>query len=195
MEPSDEALMTAHRQGDAAAFGQLVRRYADSLLGYLVRLSGDRHCAEDLFQETFGRAYHKAGTFDGRGTFRGWLYAIATRTAIDSLRKRQRERVVTSLQQQTNSEEDCPLAGCLADAKATLPPEAAVRAEQAAQVRLAVAELPLRQRAALVLAYYEGLSYKQIAGTLGCSVGTVKTQVFRALRTLATRLEAVGGAK
>jgi len=55
--------------------------------------------------------------------------------------------------------------------------------------------LPLRQRAALVLAYYEGLSYKQIAGTLGCSVGTVKTQVFRALRTLATRLEAVGGAK
>ena len=160
MEPSDEALMTAHRQGDATAFEQLVRRYADSLLGYLVRLSGDRHSAEDLFQETFGCAYQKAATFDGRGTFRAWLYTIATHRAIDHLRKRQREGRVISLQQQINGENDCPLAGCLADAKATLPTDAAVRAEQAANMRLAVAQLPLRQRAVLVLAYYEGLTYK-----------------------------------
>jgi RNA polymerase sigma-70 factor (ECF subfamily) len=73
------------------------------------------------------------------------------------------------------------------------PSAEAVRAEQKQQVHRALASLPDRQRVTVVLAYYQGMSYPEVATTLNCSVGTVKTQMFRALRTLAQRLPDVSG--
>ena len=70
MADTDEALIAAHRSGESAAFAELVRRHADSLLGYLLRLVGDRHEAEDLFQETFRRVHEKAGTFKAHSRFK-----------------------------------------------------------------------------------------------------------------------------
>ena len=66
MEQSDEVLIEAHLQGDPKAFGDLVRRHSDPLLGYLVQRSGNRHHAEDCFQETFMRVHKKASSFNGR---------------------------------------------------------------------------------------------------------------------------------
>ncbi len=182
MEQTDEALMTAYVQGDATALAVLVRRYADQLLGYLTRMVASRQQAEDVFQETFLRVHRKAASFTAGRRFKPWLFAIATHLAIDALRRRRRTPVTVSLDAPAADEQ--PLAARLPDPSPD-PAADAIRNEQRAQVRRALDALPPRQRAALVLAYFEGLSYSEAAQSLGCSVGTVKTQMSRAFRTLA----------
>jgi RNA polymerase sigma-70 factor (ECF subfamily) len=193
MEKTDKSLIDAHRRGQRDAFEKLVRRYGDSVLGYLIKMSRNREQAEDLFQETFKRVHEKAHTFRG-SHFKSWLFKIATHVAIDSLRKRKRLRVISLSQPLDCAGDDCePLEAVAAVDDSCDPSEEASRAEQVERVREAVASLPARQRATLVLAYYEQLSYREVAETLGCSTGTVKTQMFRALRTLADRLPDVTG--
>ena len=188
MEKTDQSLLDAHRQGDSAAFGELVRRYGDSVLGYLVRMSGSRERAEDLFQETFKRVHEKSHTFRGP-QFKGWLFKIATRVALDGVRKNKRMKTI-SLNQQTDcaGQDGSEFAATVASDNSCNPSEQAVKAERTEQVRQAVGSLPARQRATLVLAYYQQLSYREVAAVLGCSEGTVKTQMYRALKTLAQRL-------
>ncbi|MGD8786921.1 MAG: RNA polymerase sigma factor [Phycisphaerales bacterium] len=188
MENTDKSLIEAHCKGQTTAFGELVRRHGDSLLGYLMKMSSNRHEAEDLFQETFKRVHEKAHTFkDGR--FKSWLFSIATNVAIDGMRRRKRMRFV-SLNQKldcANPDSDCLEAVTAADSS-NEPSEEAIKTEQTEQIRRAVGALPEKQRATLVLAYYQQLSYPEVAQVLGCSVGTVKTQMYRALRTLAQKL-------
>jgi RNA polymerase sigma-70 factor (ECF subfamily) len=192
MEKTDKSLLDAHRQGDATAFGELVRRHGDSLLGYLIRMSGSRERAEDLFQETFKRVHEKAHTFRGP-QFKGWLFRIATRIVFDGARRGDRVKVVS-----LNQAADCalgdgePLEAVAVADNSCNPTEQAVRAERTEQVRRAIGSLPARQRAALVLAYYQQLTYREVAAALGCSEGTVKTQMYRALRTLARTLPEIG---
>lgn len=176
METSDEALMNAYQQGDQTALAGLVRRHADSLLGYLVRLCMQRQQAEDVFQETFLRVHRKAGSFRAGNRFKPWLYAIATHLAIDSLRRRSRWFV--SLE-----EDEKPIID-----PGPTPSESAAQSDRQTQVRKALEALPPRQRATVVLTYFEGLSYPEAAQSLGCSVGTVKKQMSRALETLARLL-------
>jgi len=193
MESTDKSLIEAHCKGDSTAFAEIVRRYGGSVLGYLMRMSKNREQAEDLFQETFKRVHEKAETFRG-SRFKPWLFAIATHVAIDGLRRR-RLRPVISL----NQEVDCAgaaseKAGAVAMADNSCDPsDEAVKAEHVERVRQAVASLPARQRATLVLAYYQQLSYREVAEVMGCSIGTVKTQMYRAFRTLARTLPDVGG--
>jgi RNA polymerase sigma-70 factor (ECF subfamily) len=183
MEGLDESLVAAHLRGDPAAFRELVRRYGDGVLGYLFRMTGSRDQAEDLFQETFKRVHEKARTYRG-GSFKSWLYTIATRVTIDTVRRRKRLTIL-SLDRHTDCEDDpAPLEAVVAQ-DAPDPVDEAVKKEQKEQVRRAIASLPIGQRAALVLAYYQQLSYPEVAETLGCSVGSVKTQMSRALAKLA----------
>ncbi len=185
---TDENLMAAHLRGDAAAFPELVRRYGDGVLGYLCRMTGNRDQAEDLFQDTFKRVHEKAHTF--RGThLKSWLFTIATRVAIDAARRRKRMRML-SLDQQADcgADDGCPLVETTVAPDATDPADDVVREERRQQVREAIETLPVKQRATLVLAYYQQLSYPEVADVMGCSVGTVKTQMSRALATLARRL-------
>lgn len=184
MEGLDESLVAAHLQGDPAAFRELVRRYGDGVLGYLFRMTGNRDQAEDLFQETFQRVHEKARTFRG-GSFKSWLFTIATRVTIDMARRPRRANL--SLSQAVDGDDDPPLETVAAQDAAD-PVDEAVREEQKEQVRRAIAELPAGQRAALVLAYYQHLTYAEVAETLGCSVGAVKTQMSRALTKLAQSL-------
>ncbi len=185
---TDESLIAAHLQGDPTAFRELVRQYGDSVLGYLFHMTGNRDQAEDLFQETFKRVHEKAHTYRG-GSLKSWLFTIATRVTIDLLRRRKRLTVV-SLSQEADCDEETavPQASTLAAENAADPAEEVVKEEQKQQVRRAIASLPVGQRAALVLAYYQQLSYPEVAEALGCSVGAVKTQMSRALATLAKRL-------
>ncbi|NQT01395.1 MAG: sigma-70 family RNA polymerase sigma factor [Planctomycetes bacterium] len=188
MESTDKSLVEAHCKGDPKAFGELVRRYGDGILGYLTRMSRNRHEAEDLFQETFKRVHEKAHTFRG-SQFKSWLFTIATNMAIDGMRRRRGMRVV-SLNQKldcTDGDSEELSAVALAD-DSYEPSQEAAKAEQAQQVRAAIMSLPSRQRATLVLAYYQQLSYPEVAKVLGCSLGTVKTQMYRALKTLGQKL-------
>ncbi len=195
IEPSDETLMSAHRQGDREAFGLLVSRHGGRLLGYLRHMSKNREQAEDMFQETFRRVHEKADTFQGRGSFQSWLYVIATHVALDGLRGRKKDREMISLNQNVdcNYDTDTPLVAVLADEKTCHPLPSLVLAEQKRQVQEALEQLPRQQRMTLVLAYYQGLTYREVGEVLGCSLGTVKTHMFRALRTLARRLPDLQG--
>jgi RNA polymerase sigma-70 factor, ECF subfamily len=186
MESPDEILVAAHLRGDPAAFRELVRRYGDGVLGYLFRMTGNRDQAEDLFQETFQKVHEKAHTFRG-GSFKSWLFTIATRATIDTARRRSRLTMV-SLNQPIEDEDDPPALAAIAAQDAADPVDELVRQEQKQQVRQAIAALPVGQRAALVLAYYQQLTYAEVAEALGCSVGAVKTQMSRALAKLAQRL-------
>jgi RNA polymerase sigma-70 factor (ECF subfamily) len=185
MELTDEALMQAHQHGDAAALAELVRRYANPLLGYLTRMNRDPQQAEDLFQETFLRVHTRAATFQPARRFKPWLYAIATHLSLDLLRRRERRPRLLSLD--AEPAEGLPLAEQVADPGPD-PSEAAARNDLRGRIRAAVETLPPRQRATLVLAYFEGLSYPETARTLGCTTGTVKKQMSRALHRLARLL-------
>jgi len=151
-------------------------------------MSGNHHQAEDLFQETFKRVHEKAHTFRGN-QFKSWLFTIATNVAIDGLRRRRRMRVVSLNQKLDCTDQDSEELSAVALADDSCEPsQEAAKAEQAEQVRDAIESLPTRQRATLVMAYYQQLSYPEVAEVLGCSLGTVKTQMYRALRTLAQKL-------
>jgi len=193
MQSTDESLINAHCRGDPTAFAELVRRYGGSVLRYLARMSKNREQAEDLFQETFRHVHEKAHTFRG-SRFKPWLFTIATRVAIDGLRKHKRTKVLSLNQRFDCSDESCrqPRTVAVAD-NSFNPSEQAEKAERANQVRQTVELLPEKQRATLVLAYYQQLSYREVAEVLGCSIGTVKVQMYRALRTLAKKLPDVSG--
>lgn len=197
MEPTDEMLMQAYQQGDELALAKLVRRHAGPLLGYLTRMSSNPHLAEDLFQETFVRVHRKADTFRPDGRFKPWLYTIASRLALDELRRRKRTPPMLSMDEE--SEDRLPLAERLADPAAG-PADQAQRADVRERVRAAVDQLSPGQRVILNLTYFEGFSYPEAARALGRSVGTIKKQMSRALRILARTLpdlapeHAAGGA-
>jgi len=162
-------------------------------LGYLTKICRNREQAKDLFQETFRKVHEKAHTLKS-SRFKSWLYTIATRVAMDSLRKDNRVRVVSLSNKVDCDGDNCPELGAVMVAdECEDPAQEAVRAEQKQQVRRAVESLPDRQRVTLVLAYYQGLTYREVASALDCSIGTVKTQMFRALRTLAQRLPDISG--
>lgn len=180
MVPTDESLMSAYCAGEKEAFGELMRRYSRPLLGFLIRMTGNRQESEDHFQETFMRVHAKAETFDVQARFKPWLYTIATRVALDGRRKQQRRPMLLSLSAATGESER--------DFRSKDPREAAVSGERKIAVQQAILALPKRQRAALVLAYYQDLPYARIAEILECSEGTVKTHMSRALKKLATLL-------
>ncbi len=193
MVNTDKSLIDAHLQGDRTAFGEIVRRYGDSLLGYLTRMTGSIEQAEDLFQETFKRVHKKADTFRGR-RIKSWLFAIATNVAIDGFRRSKRLQVVSLNQKLDCADEQGREFGAAVVADNSYDPsQGAIMTEQKEQVRQALESLPARQRATLVLAYYQQLSYSEVAQVLGCSIGTVKTQMYRALKTLSKRLPDISG--
>jgi len=185
MQPTDRELIDSYVKGDRTAFEGLVRKHGPSVLGYLRRVCGSVEDADDCFQETFRRVHEKAKTIQGN-TFKPWLFRVATNVAMDGFRRKKRERVVALDCELANPETLSPL-DTVVDVSAS-PENEVIQDEQARQVRSAVASLPDRQRTTLVLAYYQKLSYAQVAEVLGCSVSTVKTQMFRALKVLAVKL-------
>jgi RNA polymerase sigma-70 factor (ECF subfamily) len=189
MMNTDKSLIEAHCKGDQKAFGEIVNRYGDSVLGYLIKMTGDKEQAEDLFQETFKRVHEKSHTFKG-SEFKSWLFKIATNVTYDGFRRKQRAESKCLKVNFSNTDGDDPVSTVAADSSSN-PSVATVKAEQVEQVRQAVESLPDKQKAALVMAYYQQLSYREVALALDCSIGTVKTQMYRALKTLAQKLPEV----
>ncbi len=185
--PSDEALVLRLRAGDGAALRALMERYRGPLFGYLARMLGSAEDADDLFQEAFLRVLRHADRFDGGRRFRPWLYAIATNLVRNTWRARG-HRDAASLDRPV--EEDGASLAALLAGPAAPPAEGAARAEAAAAVREAVGGLPEKGRDALVLFYFQGLSYDEVAQALDVPLGTVKSRIHNAVARLAQALAA-----
>lgn len=188
MEITDNSLIEAHNLGDGDAFEQIVRREGPALLGYIIKMSGSREKAEDYFQQTFMKVYEKANTFR-QGSFKSWLFTIATNVVMDGFRRQKRQPALSLNEMIETGNSDSEELGAVAIAdNSNNPFEKAAEAELAEQLRDVITSLPAGQRAALVLSYYQQMSYSQVAKVLGCSIGTVKKQMYRALKTLADKL-------
>lgn len=190
VQPTDEAVFERFLDGDTAAYRTLIERYHDDLLRFLTRLVGDRAAAEDLFQETFLQIHQSAHTFDTTRRFRPWLFTIAANKGRDHLRKRGRQRTV---------ELSAPIGGSDGSAsfvdllEVDVPsPDAAMDAsERDWLVESALSRLQPALREVLLLAYFQRLSYQQIADDLGIPLGTVKSRMHAAVAAFARSWQAV----
>ncbi len=173
MDPAeDEELMLASGRGDRAAFAKLVRNHLGRSNAIAVRMLGSAAEAEEVVQEAFLRVWQKAPTWrkDGGARVSTWLARVIVNLCID---RRRRARSVPL-------EEVPEMADSAPGADDVLALE-----ERRQRVATALAELPDRQRAAVVLSYYEGLSNAEVAGALEISVGAVESLLVRARRSLA----------
>ncbi len=148
-----------------AAFEELVRRHQRGLFSYLYRMSGNSSDAEELTQAAMVRAWKGLSGFRGASSFKTWLYRIGMNLCIN-LRTRRKP-----------TEE---LSEFLAAPDRERPEESYRQQVREEQIRAALAELPADQRSALVLSVYQGLSYKEIAASMGKSVRAVDSLLFRA---------------
>ncbi|MHC4552786.1 MAG: RNA polymerase sigma factor [Planctomycetota bacterium] len=185
---TDRNLVDAHLSGDPQAFESLVSRHGPSVLGYLTKMTHNRDRAEDIFQDTFRRVHEKADQFRGE-SLRPWIFKIASNAAVNEYRKEKRTAAV-SLSQSTSCEDghNCPTLENTLAADTDSPDDQLAQQDQRKQVRESLLKLPEKQRSALILSYYHKMTYKEIAEAMDCSVSSVKTHLFRALKKLATIL-------
>jgi RNA polymerase sigma-70 factor (ECF subfamily) len=179
---SDEELLASFRRGKTEAFGVLVRRYERELYGYLRRYLGDNDLAEDVFQNTFLQVFAKCGQYEAGRPVRPWLYTIATHQAIDAMRRRGRQQAL-SLDRNQRELPDGEIRSLvdLVESK-DIDPSGVVEAEERRErVRATVNQLPEFLRQVVILAYYQGLKYREIAEILDIPVGTVKSRLHAAL--------------
>jgi RNA polymerase sigma-70 factor (ECF subfamily) len=191
VEPlSDHSLLEATRTGDETAFAELVRRYRNPITNYIYRITNDYETSVDLAQETFIRLFRAADRYQQSHAFSTYIYRIATNLAISELRRRKRRRLVSLTgffqgreQGAEATELDVPDARPLQDT--TL-----IEDERRAAIARAIATLPDKYRAPLILRDVEGRSYDEIARILEMSEGTVKSRINRARTFLRDKLKA-----
>jgi RNA polymerase sigma-70 factor (ECF subfamily) len=171
----DHAALARMARGEGDAVAELYDRHARPIYSLALRILGDATEAEDIVQEVFSQAWKQAARYSAsRGAVGAWLLTLARSRAIDRLRaKRARPGDVS----------DERVAGQLVDAGPTAD-SLVLSSEQVARVRAALDELPLLQRAAIELAYYEGLTHAEIADRLEQPLGTVKTRIRLAMMKL-----------
>jgi len=181
----DAQLMLAFQRGDEPAFQELIERNHARVIGLAYRFVGSRAEAEDLAQEVFLRIYRARRTYRPTAKFSTWMFRIAANVSLNALRDRARRRDDVSIGQ-LSGEDKGPFT--VPDPEAPAPDHRMGRSEIAQKVREAISELPEKEQIAVVLNKYEGLSYADIARTLGCSTMAVKSLLARARENLKERL-------
>ena len=171
---NDTELMARLAKGDMSAFGDIVRKHQDKVLSLSYRVLGDWHRAEDVAQETFLRIYRAAEKYKPKARFTTWLYRIVINLCFDEQRKRARAAApLEDADPALLAESDCNIAE---------------RKEVVKSVKTAVNELPERQRLALILHRYDGLSHTEIAEVTGWTTSAVESLLVRAYANLREKL-------
>ncbi len=187
-ELTDLEIVERVKSGDRRSFSQLVRRHQKGLLRLSLRFVKDMGLAEDIVQETFIKAFEKLHTFEGRATFKSWLYQIAVNTSRNKFRE-------TKFETTDIGNVDLAIG---ATAESSL-----VHSAVAEVLQSEVDRLPFKQRTALMLRIYEDLSFKEISDIMDCPYDTAKAnyrhallrlrQVFEERKDLENWSEQVGG--
>lgn len=174
----DRQAIEACRRGESEAFDRLVERYQRHVYRLCYRYVNNHHDANDLAQEVFLKAYRALGRFRGDSSFSTWLYRIAVNTCLNfrSARRPQTHELSDGLAD--------PASGVAARLE---------HDERSRRVLEAVARLPEKQKATVILKVYHDLTHEEVAQILGASVGTVKANLFHALGNLRKMLAAEGG--
>jgi RNA polymerase sigma-70 factor (ECF subfamily) len=179
----DAELMLRVKDGDGASFGTLLEKHRMPVIHFLYRMVQNHAVAEELAQEVFLRVYRSRATYEPTAKFTTWLFRIATHLALNSLRDGKNERNQERLDDDSG---DLP-ARQVADVRPSVE-QSMVYQARLEEVRHAVAGLPDKQRAAVLMHKYDEMEYSQIARVLVCSESAVKSLLFRAYETLRMRL-------
>ena len=181
----DQQLVERVQRGDKRAFELLVTKYQRRIFRLLSRMIRDPAEIEDVAQEAFVKAYRALTNFRGESAFYTWLYRIAINTAKNHLVSQGR-RVPTATASDIEDAEGFEDAALLRE---VATPDSMLQSRQVAEaVNRAIEKLPEELRTAIVLRELEGLSYEEIAETMACPIGTVRSRIFRAREAIANEL-------
>ncbi len=182
---ADQALVEQVQRGDKRAFELLVAKYQRKIFRLLSRLIRDSAEIEDVAQEAFNKAYRALPNFRGESAFYTWLYRIAINTAKNYL-VAQGRRAPTTTETEIDEAENFDEGDQLRDVNT---PDSMLLSKQVGEaVNRAIERLPEDLRTAIVLRELEGLSYEEIAETMNCPIGTVRSRIFRAREAIAEEL-------
>jgi RNA polymerase sigma-70 factor (ECF subfamily) len=183
----DAALMLRVKQGDTAAFTELVEKYKQPVMNLVYRTLRDATEAEDLAQNVFVQVYKSAHRYKTTARFSTWLFTIARNLCLNEIRRRSRHPA-ESLDVSHPEQEDQPLRQ-FEDKKTFSPPDLLLQGELARKIEAALAELPENQRTAILLCRQEEMSYEEIAEVLGCSLSATKSLIHRGREALKDKLK------
>ncbi len=184
---ADSALVRRAQAHDRAAFNEIVLRYKGKIYNFIYRMVHSAPDAEDLTQETFLRAYTSIHSFQSRASLNTWLFRIATNLCIDYGRKSSRLSGMLTPLAQESADEGEETEREIPDV-AFDPQRLLLNKELGARLDMALRQLPEKLRTVVLLHDIEGLPYEEIAGIVGCPLGTVKSRLFNARSALREKL-------
>ncbi|HNR70467.1 MAG TPA: sigma-70 family RNA polymerase sigma factor [Verrucomicrobiota bacterium] len=183
----DAALMLRVKQGDMQAFADLVDKYKQAVMNLANRMLRDATEAEDLSQMVFVQVFKSAHRYKVSSKFSTWLFTIARNLCLNEIRRRSRHP--TDSLEARSSEPGEPPAPQFEDKAVVSPPDRLLHGELEAKIQQALAELPEKQRLAILLCRQEDFSYEDIARVLGSSVSATKSLIYRGRETLKQKLK------
>jgi len=177
VEDRHAQLMLRFQDGDSGAFHELYEDYKYPLLNFIYRFCQDRRVAEELCHEVFIRVYKSAASYEVKAKFSTWIYRIATNICLNELRsgKYEYELAPPALDKDEPGKDSL----VFEDNAQTRADDRMEARERSIAVRQAIAELPKKQRLAVLFSIYQQLSYKDIGERIGCSEGAVKSMIHR----------------
>jgi RNA polymerase sigma-70 factor, ECF subfamily len=187
---ADSQLVLEAKGRDHAAFRTLFERYHRRLLATALGVLRNKDDALDVVQDAFIKAYNNLDGFSGNSSFYTWIYRITMNLAIDKIRKLKRRKPVEITDHEVGDGSDASLAGAelLPRILAGNPGRALLDKQIRVRIDEALAELSENHRAVLVMRELDGLSYEEMAETMGCSKGTIMSRLFHARRNMQRRL-------
>lgn len=177
---SDIELMLRTKAGDDSAFSELMKRHYKGVLNYIYRFTNLKENSEDLTQEVFLRVYRSAGKYKPEAKFTTWLYKIATNVSLTHVKKKNTDMSLDEMNENT---------GEYQDPGEEISDSVIYRKEMKNVIFSTMETLPEREKIAIMLCKYEGLSYEETANVLECSVGAVKAYVHRGRIKLINKLK------
>jgi RNA polymerase sigma-70 factor, ECF subfamily len=184
----DAELMLRVKQGDTAAFEELVEKYKQPVMNLLYRNLRDATEAEDLAQNVFVQVYKFADRYRVEAKFSTWLFTIARNLSLNEIRRRSRHPA-ESLDAVTEAAEEAPAPRQFEDKRNVPAPERLMQDELVAKVEEALRALPENQRTAILLFKEKEMSYEEISEILGCSLSATKSLIHRGRESLKERLK------
>jgi RNA polymerase sigma-70 factor (ECF subfamily) len=179
---SDIDLILRVKSGDDSAFSEILKRYYNKILNYVYRYTNNRETSEDLTQEIFMRVHRSVKNYRPEAKFSTWLYKIATNLCLTEVTTRAKKYASSLDEIQEN-------VGSLEDEKSVDQLHVIYRKEIKNIIFDAMNTLSEKERSAIMLCKYEQLSYDEVAETLDCTVGAVKTYVYRGRMKLIDKLK------